>query len=221
MSPARTHQLHELVVDDPPRSWAAAGFDVIDSATIIGNTRVQLTGGGEHGGRGITSAAIDDVGVGSVDGVTLHRANPALAPGTHSNHVDSIDHLVVMSPDCDRTTTALEQLGIEARRVRTFEMGGAVRRQTFFWLGDVILELVGADAPEGDGPATLWGLALNSADLDATAANLGPRCSPPKPAVQPGRRICTVKTRDLGISTALAVMSPHPGAGAADGARLR
>jgi hypothetical protein len=84
-----------------------------------------------------------------------------------------------------------------------------MRRQTFFWLGDVILELVGADEPEGDGPSKVWGLALTCSDLDATAATLGDKCGDPKPAVQRGRRIATLRTSALGISIPIALMSPH------------
>lgn len=210
MSGDRSHQLHELLVDDTAGSWAAAGFAVHDDSVTIGRTRIRLTGGG--GARGMVSAGIDGLHPGTVDGLAVHQAVPAPPPPRHPNHVGAIDHLVVMSPDSDRTTAALGEHGIEARRVRTFEMSGTQQRQTFFWLGDVILELVGPDASEGAGPATLWGLALTSLDLDATAAHLQQQCTPPKPAVQRGRRICTIKTRDLGISTALAVMSPHPAA---------
>ncbi len=59
-----------------------------------------------------------------------------------------------------------------------------------------------------DRPATFWGLALVTDDLDATAAGLGAACTTPKQAVQPGRRIATLKTRDLGISVPIAFMSP-------------
>ena len=82
-------------------------------------------------------------------------------------------------------------------------------RQTFFWLGDVILELVGPHQSEANGHAMFWGLALISDDLQATAGYLGESCTPVKPAVQPGRKITTINTREIGITTSLAVMSPH------------
>jgi hypothetical protein len=86
-------------------------------------------------------------------------------------------------------------------------------RQTFFWAGDVIVELVGPDVgePSTDEPTTVFGLALVASDLDATAAVLGPLLGTPKAAVQPGRRIAGLRGRDLGISLPLAVMSPHRG----------
>ena len=206
----RPHQLHEIVIGDEPTAWEAAGFTVVDDSVTIDRTRIRLAGPAE--GRGIRSIALDGIPSRDLDGIAVHEAPPAGAASAHPNEVDHIDHLVVMTENCDRTTATLEEVGLETRRVRSFEMGGIQRRQTFFWLGDVILELVGADEPQGTAPAHAWGLALTSSDIDRTADVLNGRCSPPKAAVQPGRRITTIATRDLDISTALAVMSPHPDA---------
>ena len=97
-----------------------------------------------------------------------------------------------MTPDLDRTTAALGAVGLEARRTR--EAGGG-RQQRFFRLGEVILELVGPAEPAGEGPAAFWGLAFTVADIDATAAHLAGRIGEPKAAVQPGRRIATLRHR--------------------------
>ena len=88
-------------------------------------------------------------------------------------------------------------------------MGGETRRQDFFWLGDVILELVGVEGVEGAGDAAFWGLALECDDLDLAARRLGEGLGTVEDAVQPGRRIATVRTRELGISVPIALMSPH------------
>ena len=45
------------------------------------------------------------------------------------------------------------------------------------------------------------------ADIDATAAFFGDRTAPVKDAVQPGRRITTLRHRDLGMSVHTAVIS--------------
>lgn len=211
----RPHQLLELRVGDMPTAWSSAGFTVDDDIVVIDGVRIALVG--SLGRRGIISAAIAGAGD-AIDGLGIHspapdhRSRPSPRPtgSAHPNGVTTIDHVVVATGDCDRTTAALQSMGIETRRTRQFDLAGIAQRQTFFWLGDVILELVGPAAPSaGAGPAEYWGLALQSADLDTTAAELGDRCTPPKSAVQPGRRITTIKTRDLGISTALAIMSPH------------
>ena len=47
-------------------------------------------------------------------------------------------------------------------------------------------------------------------DLDATAEWLGDRVGTPKDAVQPGRRIATLRHRDLGLGLPVAIMTPHP-----------
>ena len=81
-------------------------------------------------------------------------------------------------------------------------------RQAFLWAGDVILEVGGPHQPDGDGPASLWGMVVVVPDLDATATLLGDDLGSPRDAVQPGRRIATVR-RDSGVSVPLAFITPH------------
>ena len=116
-----------------------------------------------------------------------------------------VDHVVVATPDFDRTTRALTAAGLELRRVRT---AGERAQQGFYVIGDALAEVVGPVVPDGDGPAAFWGVTLVSADLDATCAALGELISAPRDAVQPGRRIATVREA-AGLRTAVAVMSPR------------
>jgi catechol 2,3-dioxygenase-like lactoylglutathione lyase family enzyme len=125
----------------------------------------------------------------------------------HPNGTTAIDHVVVTTPDLDRTVAALEAAGLQARRVRDAGRGDRAIRQVFFRLGDPVLEVVGPPEPSGDGPARFLGLALTVADLDATATALGQHVGEVKDAVQPGRRIATLR-RSAGCTTALAFMSP-------------
>ncbi len=83
-------------------------------------------------------------------------------------------------------------------------------RQVFFRLGEVILEVIGAPDKSGEGDAGFFGLAHTVADLDAVAKLLGPALGNVKDAVQPGRRIATLRHRDVGMSVATAFMSPEP-----------
>jgi hypothetical protein len=150
-------------------------------------------------------------GTRSVDGLTTEVVGAAsVVPGPHHpNGTTGLDHIVVSTTDVDRTTAALRSLGVEPRRTRDATVGEATRRQRFFRMGTIV-ELVGPVEPEpGGGPARLWGLALVSRDLEATASWLGHRIGPIKDAVQPGRRIATVRTRELGMSVPVAIMSPH------------
>ena len=101
----------------------------------------------------------------------------------------------------------MEALGEHPRRERRGELGGQPIRQIFFRFGEVIVEVVGAPAAAGDGPSTLWGITYDTADIDATAAFFGERTAPVKPAVQPGRRITTVRHRELDISVRTAMIS--------------
>ncbi len=64
-----------------------------------------------------------------------------------------------------------------------------------------------------EGPANLWGLVLTVVDLDVATARLGDQLGPVKDAVQPGRRIATVR-ESLGLGCPVALITPHvrPGA---------
>jgi hypothetical protein len=129
---------------------------------------------------------------------------------THENGSTLIDHVVVASPDLGRTRSALEDAGFDARRVRETESYGSAMQQVFFRAGEVIVELVGPPEPDvarADRPAGFFGLAVNVSDLDATKALLGDKLGDPKDAVQPGRRIATLRNKELGITTAIAFMS--------------
>ena len=208
--------LVEIEVGDDPVSWASIGFAVDDDGvTQVGQVAVRLVGAHDERGRGIvgwtlataTGAPADDL-----DGLSTRYAPPVPddaetpvedRPAAHSNGIVTLDHLVVMTPDVDRTTEALGAVGVEARRTRA---AGAGRQQRFFRLGEVILEVVGPATPSGDGPATFWGLAFTVIDIDATAAHLSGRIGEPKAAVQAGRRIATLRTDDA-VSVPIAVMS--------------
>jgi len=197
--------IDELGIGDSPDAWRAIGFEVDDDGCCrVGSVRIRL--GGE--GTGITSWTLHDVpsDLTDVDGVVSRLALPAhqppSSPAVHSNGVTRIDHLVFMTPDLPRTTGALVALGLDVRRERD---AGAFQ-QVFFRLGEVILELVGP-AEVGPGPASLWGLTFAVDDLDATAAFLGDRIGRVKDAVQPGRRITTLRGKEIGISPAVAFMS--------------
>ena len=137
--------------------------------------------------------------------------SPAAAP-EHPNGALQLDHVVVFTPSLERTTAAIEPLGARRRRVR--EPGGGMR-QGFFRLGEVILEVVeGApgEDPSEPGPARFWGLVVVVADVDRCASLMGPALGAVKDAVQPGRRIATVRSYAAdGLPLAL-ITAPPPAA---------
>jgi len=131
----------------------------------------------------------------------------------HPNGVIRIDHVVAISPAFERSVAALEASGLDLRRVREEPTPAGAPRQAFFRLGAEILEMVAepdeiAERAGGpDRPVIFWGLALLTSDLDATAAAFAPHCGEPRAAVQPGRRIATIK-RSAGLCTPVALMTP-------------
>jgi hypothetical protein len=194
--------IDEVRVGDPADAWRAAGFTVDDDGVCtVGSVRIRL---GDDG-TGITGWTLRDISAATteIDGVptAASTADPG-EPATHANGTTRIDHLVLMTPDLPRTTGALVAQGLDVRR----ERDAGSFQQVFFRLGEVILELVGPKEP-GPGPASLWGLTFAVDDLDATAALLGERVGRVKDAVQPGRRITTLRGREIGISPAIAFMS--------------
>ncbi|MGH1503935.1 MAG: VOC family protein [Acidimicrobiales bacterium] len=210
--------LTAVVVPDPAETWADAGFSVTD---VDGSPAVQI---------GSTLIRFDDdaVGwsfaepVGSLLGLPTSVApRPAADAPDHPNGITAFDHVVVATETLTETIDALAAAGFELRRVRDIPGATPPRQQAFLWAGDVILEVVGpasssgraAGGTAGDSTAptaSIWGLALTADDLDATAESLGDRLGSVKDAVQQGRRIATLRTRELGIGLPIAVMSPHP-----------
>lgn len=197
--------IDELHVADPVEAWRSIGFDVDDDGVCrVGSVRIRLGGGGT-GITGWTLRGVPD-GLTDIDGVVSRPVSrgtqPPSQPGTHPNGVTRIDHLVFMTPDLPRTAAAVVALGLDVRRERD---AGAFQ-QVFFRLGEVILELVGP-VDGGPGPASLWGITFTVDDIDATAERLGDRVGRVKDAVQPGRRITTLRGKEAGISPAIAFMS--------------
>ena len=112
----------------------------------------------------------------------------AAAAAAHPNGATVVDHVVVLTGSLDRTVAALQAAGLDLRR----ELPG----MAFLRLGPYILEVV----ERGGDPARFWGLVVVVPDPGAV-----PGAGPAKDAVQPGRRIATVR----GLGTELALMSPR------------
>jgi hypothetical protein len=166
-------------------AWQDAGFTVdADGAVRAGHLRLQ-TGVGELGISGWTLAAASDT-----------------EPAEHPNTTQLLDHLVVFTDDPDRTTRSYGDLGLAARRVRDVGNGTT---QTFFRAGEVIIELVGP-IPDVAGER-FWGLAFTVADIDACVQLFGDAIGAVKDAVQPGRKIATLRHKAVGLTVPIAFMS--------------
>jgi hypothetical protein len=200
--------LVELVVGGEPGPWEELGFRVRDGACRIGTTTLRFDPAADGD---IRAWALAGDGQGDVDGLPTRWTPPPPAVDggwAHPIGATKLDHVVVTTPDLERTTAGLEAVGLRCRRVRETEAGPAGRplRQAFFRLGEVILEVVGPPSAAGDGPSAFWGLVAVVEDLDACAARLGGSLGSVRDAVQPGRRIATVRA-SAGVPVALAIMS--------------
>ncbi|HXN40070.1 MAG TPA: hypothetical protein VN892_18715 [Solirubrobacteraceae bacterium] len=207
--------IDELQLADDPARWAALGFDVHDRVCQIATVRLRFTdpSAGPHA-QGIVGWSLRELVGSQLDGLPTtisQRPVPAPAP-THPNGVLAIDHVVAASADLDRSVAALQAAGLDLRRVREQPTPAGAPRQAFFRLGHEILEVIQEPAEVieraggRDRPARFWGLALLVEDLDATVATLGERAGEARAAVQPGRRIASVR-RSAGLAVPLALMS--------------
>jgi hypothetical protein len=189
----------ELICGDEPSAWTALGFAISDGGLIrVGAVTVRCDG---EGG-GLRGWVLPGDGASEVDGIpTAWAAEVATAAPAHPNGATELDHVVVFTDDRDRTSAALVAAGgDERRRAGPPQVPVAM---AFVRLGGAIVEVA-----EGGGPPRLWGVVAVVDDLDACVASLGGLVGAPKPAVQPGRRIATVRPV-AGLGTALAFMSPR------------
>ncbi len=206
--------VRRIVVAADPSAWAGCGFRVDGGAARVGSVALELAG--PDAGRRIVRCDCSGIASDDFDGLPVARveaSGDAAEPAQpHPNGVTRIDHVVAFTPDLDRTLAAGQALGLDLRRVRDEPAPAGSPRQAFFRLGEAMLEV--AQAPDGspldgDSPARFYGLAFVVEDIDATAALLGDRCGEPRDAIQPGRRIATVR-RDAALGLPVAFMTPRP-----------
>ena len=179
--------LSQVRVAADPAAWRDAGFSVTGTSMSVDGVSIEFV----QGDRGIIDWTLSD------------EASD-LPTAAHANGVTEIDHVVMLTPSLERTIEELEDQGIELRRIREGETGMGTYRQAFFRVGRPILEVV-----EADGPARFWGITFTTADIDAAAELLGDKLGRVKDAVQPGRRIATVR-KEAGLGLPVALISPKP-----------
>ncbi len=205
----------EISVGDSASAWRSAGFRVdSEECTTIGTVRIRFVGDG--GERGILGWLVSGVKNGAIDGLREQVSVGSKPSGAslvdHPNTASILDHLVITTPDVDRTIAEFRAAGCEPRRERQAGTGDKPMRQVFIRAGEVILEIIGPkDVPESTGaspkPASLWGLAFTVADLDVCTQLLGENCGTPHDAVQTGRKIASLRHAALGISVPTVFMS--------------
>ena len=201
--------LTELRLAADPAAWSAAGFSITDERCIVGGVRLDFVAGDG----GIVDWGLTGAKQAGIDGLpTRLGADPppdGEPGGAHPNGVTEIDHVVVLTPRLERTIEPFEDAGAPLRRVREGETGMGRFRQAFFRLGRPVLEVVEAAGMDDGAPARFWGITFTTADIDAAAALLAENLGRVKDAVQPGRRIATVR-EEAGLGLPVALITPKP-----------
>jgi hypothetical protein len=198
-------QVAALRIGGEPEQWRELGFDVdAEDGAMVGRIRLELLRFADPGT--IASWALDGAEVpDSIDGLPTDAGAREGGETVHPNGVTAVDHLVVFTPSLERTTAAFAAVGVDRRRVR--EAGGGLR-QGFFLVGDLLVEVVDGTGVPPDAPARFWGITMVVSDIEAAAALLGDRLGTIKEAVQPGRRIATVRPEASG-GLPLALITPR------------
>ena len=194
-------RLTGLTAGGTPAAWAELGFAVDGEAIAVGEVLLSFDPDAPAGLAGWSWDTLQ----GDLDGVPTAAAPAPPAGPAHPNGVAALDHVVLATPDLDRTRSALDAAGLDFRR----ERDAGDLRQAFYVAGPLLVEVAGpARDPDGIGPARLWGLTAVVDDLGALAARLGDRLGPAREAVQPGRSIATLR-REAGLGVPLAFMTPR------------
>lgn len=228
-----TARVEWLDVGGPVDPWRRLGLVVADDGLVpLVGTVLRLTGGAEPGITGWALSGV--VACGDVDGLAteiVEEQTPRFA--RHELGAVALDHVVVATDSLERTSGALaDATGEPLKRVR--EAGDLVQGFHRIGRGGLIVEIVeraglpvsercertpttrapaspaatgfGGAAPDvWNVPAAFWGLVLVVDDLGAAVDRLGSDVvGPAKAAVQPGRRIATVRSNaGLGVPVAL------------------
>lgn len=193
-----------LTVGGPVEPWERLGLVVHDGLIPLFGTGLRVTGEGSSGLRGWSLSGLD-APAGSIDGLateSVETGPPVLA--SHPLGAFQLDHVVVSTDSLERTCGAIaDATGAPLKRVR--ELG--TMRQGFHRLGGLVVEVV-ERVGQPEGPASFWGLVLTVDDIGVALDHLGDLVGDAKDAVQPGRRIATVRD-EAGLGLPVALMSPN------------
>jgi hypothetical protein len=193
-----------LAIGGDPAVWRDSGLVVGADGLVpflLTSLRIEPGPSGVHGW---AVSGIDDT-ITSIDGLPTRAVEPLVpAVADHPLGALGLDHVVVLTGSLERTCGAIaDATGAPLKRVR--EAGPM--RQGFHRVGGLVVEVVEREE-YGEGDASFWGLVLDVVDLDAAVVLLGPdRIAEPKDAVQPGRRIATLRSA-AGLGIPIALMSP-------------
>ena len=185
-------------------AWSRAGFRCDRRGFRAG--AIEIAVGAVAGSPGLWLDRPDARLDGAADPVPQGECLP---PADHPNGTVGVDHVVVATPDFERSLAAFDADGLRLRRTREAEIGGGPVRQAFYVAGPCLIELVGGiPAAQGAGPAVLWGVTFVTANLGSLPALAPPVTASIEDAVQPGRRIAVARA-ELGLPLPVAFMDPR------------
>ena len=194
----------QLIIGGSPSPWVLAGLSPQGSpvGSLASTSNATLVWPTEELPSGVLEIAFDGVQPGAdLDGIEC--AEFVSIPDGFKSSDSLIDHVVLLTNSLDRTCEAVTEVtGCPLKRVR--EVGQI--RQGFHRVGEggVILEVVErADVLR----TSLWGLVIATPSFDDLLHLAGDLVSEPRDAVQPGRRISTVKA-GAGLGIPVALMTP-------------
>jgi len=189
-------RLEGIRLGTTPGALRRLGLDVLDDRCLVGEVTLATAAGEGILGLDLAGAPADGP-------LALVDVAPAQVSDHHDHPLGAtaVDHVVVL---CGEVRATIAALGATPRRF--VERDG--RHYGFVVAETALLEFVGP-AATNDRPARLWGIALTVADLDEAVARLAGACGAPKDAVQPGRRIATVRHEQLGLSVPTVLLSPR------------
>lgn len=126
------------------------------------------------------------------------------SPETASAPVDALDHLVIATPDPERTAALYgARLGLDMKLDRTIAALGT--RFLFFRTGGLVFEVIHRIKDgRNDGPDKIYGVSWRVADVAATRTRLemaGLEVSELREGRKPGTQVFTVRTGTFGVPT--------------------
>lgn len=129
---------------------------------------------------------------------------PARSPEIASAAVSLLDHLVIATPDPERTAALYgARLGLDMKLDRT--VAALQTRFLFFRTGGLVFEVIHRFKDgRGDGPDKIFGVSWRVADVEATRTRLqqaGLEVSELREGRKPGTRVFTVRTGTFGVPT--------------------
>ena len=196
----------ELHVGDDPSAWERLGFHIENSRCLIGATHVVFT----EGRRGIHSWVLRNSLSSQFGPIpTSFTHDPVPEPAiAHPNGSVAFHHVVLMVPEFDMGRAALTDAGVRIEQGQPFGSTENAMLRSAPKMGEIELELIGPESKDPSRDWELWGLVIAVDDIDATSELLGDLLGQVKPAVQPHRRIATLK-KEAELGVAVAFLSPE------------